>query len=66
VDGISYVQGAEHLAPGTIVDAVIEGIDDDVDFRATLLRVVSSTERRAAPRARSLPVMGSTIGSFGR
>jgi ribosomal protein S12 methylthiotransferase len=66
VDGISYIHGADTLAPGTIVDAVIEGIDDDVDFRAALLRVVSSTERRAAPRARSLPVVGTTIGSFGR
>src|SRR4051812_16022959 len=42
VDGIAYVQGAEHLAPGTIVDAVIEGVEDDVDFRATLLRVVDA------------------------
>ncbi|MDB4879612.1 MAG: hypothetical protein JWL60_1058 [Gemmatimonadetes bacterium] len=66
VDGISYVDGADTLAPGTIVDAVIEGVEDDVDFRATLLRVVDSTERRAVPRTRSLPVMGSTIGSFGR
>jgi ribosomal protein S12 methylthiotransferase len=66
VDGIAYVQGAESLAPGTIVDAVIEGIEDDVDFRATLLRVVHSAERRAVPRARSLPVVGATIGSFGR
>jgi ribosomal protein S12 methylthiotransferase len=66
VDGIAYVQGAEILAPGTIVDAVIEGIEDDVDFRATLLRVVDSTERRAVPRTRRLPVMGTTIGSFGR
>jgi ribosomal protein S12 methylthiotransferase len=66
VDGIAYVQGAESLAPGTIVDAVIEGIEDDVDFRATLLRVVDSAERRAVPRARSLPVVGATIGSFGR
>jgi ribosomal protein S12 methylthiotransferase len=66
VDGIAYVHGAEALAPGTIVDAVIEGIEDDVDFRATVLRVIDSTERRAVPRTRSLPVMGSTIGSFGR
>jgi ribosomal protein S12 methylthiotransferase len=66
VDGIAYVQGAEHLAPGTIVDAVVEGIEDDVDFRATLLRVVDSTERRRVPRTRSLPVMSTTIGSFGR
>ncbi len=66
VDGIAYIHGADALAPGTIVDAVIEGIEDDVDFRATLLRVVDSNERRAVPRARSLPVMSTTIGSFGR
>ena len=66
VDGIAYVQGAEGLAPGSIIDAVIEGVEDDVDFRATLLRVVDSTERRAVPRTRSLPVMSTSIGSFGR
>jgi ribosomal protein S12 methylthiotransferase len=65
VDGIAYVQGAEELAPGTIVDAVIEGIEDDVDFRATLLRVLDAP--MAPPkRVRSLPVMGTSIGSFGR
>ena len=65
VDGIAYVQGAAHLPPGTIVDAVIEGIEDDVDFNATLLRVVDSV---GAPptRVRSLPVMATSIGSFGR
>ena len=66
VDGIAYVRGADGLAPGTIVDAVLEGIEDDVDFRATLLRIVDSNERRAVPRARRLPVMATTIGSFGR
>ena len=66
VDGIAFVQGAESLAPGTIVDAVIEGVEDDVDFRATVLRVVDAVERRKVPRTRNLPVMGSTIGSFGR
>jgi ribosomal protein S12 methylthiotransferase len=65
VDGIAYVQGAEDLAPGTIVDAVIEGIEDDVDFRATLLRVIDAAG--TPPRqARSLPVMSTSIGSFGR
>jgi hypothetical protein len=44
----------------------VEGIEDDVDFRATLLRVVDRVERRAAPRTRALPVVGATIGSFGR
>ena len=65
VDGIAYVQGAEQLAPGTIVDAVIEGVEDDVDFRATLLRVVNAM---AAPakRVRALPMMPVTMGSFGR
>ncbi len=65
VDGIAYVQGAELLAPGTIVDAVIEGIEEDIDVRATLLRVVDAP---AAPptRVRALPVMGTSIGSFGR
>jgi len=66
VDGIAFVQGAEALAPGTIVDAVIEGVEDDVDFRATLLRVVDANERRAVPRSRMLPVVSSSIGSFGR
>ena len=66
VDGIAYIQGAEALAPGSIVDAVIEGVEDDVDFRATLLRVVDSAERRATPRTRSLPMLNTTIGSFGR
>jgi ribosomal protein S12 methylthiotransferase len=66
VDGIAYVDGAERLAPGTIIDAVIEGVEDDVDFRATLLRVVDSTAHRVVPRTRNLPVMSSSIGSFGR
>jgi ribosomal protein S12 methylthiotransferase len=65
VDGIAFVQGAEHLVPGTIIDAVIEGIEDDVDFTATLLRVIDAA---GAPpkRARSLPMLSTSIGSFGR
>ena len=65
VDGIAHVQGAEHLAPGTIVDAVVEGIEDDVDFNATLLRIIDVA---GAPprRVRSLPVIATSIGSFGR
>jgi ribosomal protein S12 methylthiotransferase len=66
VDGIAYLQGAESLAPGTIVDAVIEGIEDDVDFRATVLRVADAPVVARAIRTRALPVMSTTIGSFGR
>ncbi len=65
VDGIAYLQGADALRPGTIVDAVIEGVEEDVDFRATVLRVVDAPET-APPKRRTLPMIGSTIGSFGR
>ena len=66
VDGIAYIHGAESLPPGTIVDAVIEGIEDDVDFRATLLRVVSGPATAPRRPARALPLLATTIGSFGR
>jgi hypothetical protein len=65
VDGVTLLDGAEALEPGTIVDAVIEGVEEDVDFRATLLRVVDRPSA-FAPRARALPVIGTSIGSFGR
>jgi ribosomal protein S12 methylthiotransferase len=65
VDGIAYVAGAGALVAGTIVDATIVAVEEDVDFRATLQRVVDAA---AAPvrRSRALPMMASTIGSFGR
>jgi ribosomal protein S12 methylthiotransferase len=66
VDGIAYVQGADTLRPGTIVDAVIEGVEDDVDFRATVLRVVDVPGAAPVRAARSLPMMSTSIGSFGR
>jgi ribosomal protein S12 methylthiotransferase len=66
VDGITVLQGAERLAPGTIVDAVIESVEDDVDFRATLLNVVSAPSATVRRPARTLPLVATTIGSFGR
>jgi ribosomal protein S12 methylthiotransferase len=66
VDGVTYLDGAGSLAPGTIVDAVIEGVEEDVDFRASLLRVVDRAGALETPRRRALPVMSATIGSFGR
>jgi ribosomal protein S12 methylthiotransferase len=66
VDGITYIGGAESLAPGTIVDAVIEGVEDDVDFRAALLRVVDAPRPLTTRRVRALPMLATTIGSFGR
>ena len=66
VDGVTLLDGAESLEPGTIVDAVIEGVEEDVDFRATLLRIVDRVGAPLAPRVRSLPVVNASIGSFGR
>lgn len=64
IDGVTYVSGAEGVAPGTFIDVRLDDVIDDVDFAATLVGVVSSPTAR--PRAtRALPVLGS-IGSFGR
>jgi len=61
--GVARLVGTE---VGTIVDAVIESIEDDVDFRATVLRVVDAPSATPVRASRSLPVTSATIGSFGR
>ncbi|HWE42843.1 MAG TPA: 30S ribosomal protein S12 methylthiotransferase RimO [Gemmatimonadaceae bacterium] len=64
VDGITRVRTG--AAAGTILEVRIEGVENDYDFEATALRVVSApatTERRAG---RALPMLATTIGSFGR
>jgi ribosomal protein S12 methylthiotransferase len=66
VDGIAYLAGAETLAPGTIVEARIEHVEDDVDFRATLTRVADAPQALRQRRPRALPMLATTIGSFGR
>ena len=63
IDGVTYLSG--DAPPGTLTEVRIDGVVDDVDFDATLLRVVAP----AGPPAwtpRRLPVVASTIGSFGR
>ena len=65
VDGIACVDGAASLAPGTIVEARIDHVEDDIDFRATLMRVLDAPQP-AKRRTRALPMLATTIGSFGR
>jgi ribosomal protein S12 methylthiotransferase len=65
VDGVTYVHGAEGVAPGTFLDVRLDEIIEDVDFSATLMRVVDAPAAATRRPARALPVMGS-IGSFGR
>jgi ribosomal protein S12 methylthiotransferase len=66
VDGIAWIAGADSLAPGTIIDARIDQVEEDVDFRATLIRVADAPPPAAKRRARALPMLATTIGSFGR
>ena len=69
IDGITALvgDGADTLAPGTIVEAEILDVVDDYDFAARLVRVTDAPA--LAPRAgRRLPMMpaSTTVGRFGR
>ncbi len=65
VDGVTRVAGA--LAPGALVDVRLDAVEDDYDFRATLVRVLDEGPGSVQATRRSLPVMaGVTAGSFGR
>ena len=67
IDGVTYVDGADaDVVPGTFVDVTLDEVVEDVDFSATIERVVSAPTSVAPVRhARTLTVLGS-IGSFGR
>ena len=66
VDGIASLEGADTLAPGTIVEARIDAVVDDVDFHCTLTRVIDAPQPAVTRRTRALPMLATTIGSFGR
>jgi len=66
IDGVTRISSrGVVLRPGTLVDVRIEEVVDDYDFTASLERVISTPGAR--PRqTRALPVMATTVGSFGR
>jgi ribosomal protein S12 methylthiotransferase len=66
VDGIAAIAGAASLAPGTIVEARVDAVVDDVDFQCTLTRILDAPAPAAKRRTRALPMLATTIGSFGR
>ena len=68
VDGVTWVEGGdESLVPGTLIEVRLDDVVDDYDFAASLVRVVSAPTTGRAPAARrALPVVGHSIGSFGR
>ena len=66
IDGITRLAGGQRsLRPGALVDVSLDSVTDDYDFTASLVRVVSAPAA-AERRARALPVMVSSVGSYGR
>jgi ribosomal protein S12 methylthiotransferase len=65
VDGVTWV--ATDAPPGSFVEARIDAVVDDYDFAATALRVLHvPVTARPERRSRALPMMATTIGSYGR
>ncbi|HEY4218484.1 MAG TPA: 30S ribosomal protein S12 methylthiotransferase RimO [Gemmatimonadaceae bacterium] len=64
IDGVTYVTSAAGIAPGTLIDVLLDEVVEDVDFAATFVGVVSAPA--AAPRVRRVLPMLASIGSFGR
>jgi ribosomal protein S12 methylthiotransferase len=64
IDGVTYVSGAEGVAPGTFIDVALDDVVEDVDFAATFCATVSVPT--GAPRARRMLPTLASIGSFGR
>lgn len=65
VDGVTFLD--EVHAPGTLAEVAVAEVVDDYDFKASMVRVISTD---AAPRVvqarRSLPMAAITVGSYGR
>ena len=67
IDGIVFLD--RDATPGSFVECRMDAVEDDYDFRATVLRVMDEAGGRRVPdRARRiLPIAAATtIGSFGR
>jgi len=62
IDGVVLI--AAPLAAGRFADVMIDRVEDDYDFRATLLGGVEAVP--PTRRSWALPVTTATIGSFGR
>jgi len=66
IDGVTWLDGADELTPGTIVQVRAESVVDDYDFAARVecVEIPATGEVVRRPR-RSLP-LATTVGSFGR
>jgi len=65
IDGVTFLD--EKYAPGTLLEVIPREVVDDYDFSAETIRVISAPvgDIRASLR-RQLPLVSTTIGSFGR
>ncbi|MEO7368565.1 MAG: 30S ribosomal protein S12 methylthiotransferase RimO [Gemmatimonadaceae bacterium] len=65
VDGVTFLD--EVHAPGTLTEVAVAEVVDDYDFKASMVRIISS---EGAPKPvsarRSLPMAAITVGSYGR
>lgn len=66
IDGLTWIH--TDAPAGSIIEAEVDEVVDDYDFIATArgILVPAHVATAAAPRSRALPMMASTMGSFGR
>ena len=66
IDGITSLD--ESLSPGSFVDVAVEEVVEDYDFRASVVRAIEpALPAQASRRSQmALPVLQTTIGSYGR
>lgn len=65
IDGLTYFDGPDGARAGDLVEVRVDEIVDDYDFRVTPLRIVSRAER-PKQGGRRLPLVATTIGSYGK
>ncbi|HJU74968.1 MAG TPA: 30S ribosomal protein S12 methylthiotransferase RimO [Gemmatimonadaceae bacterium] len=63
IDGVTWLDDAHGIAPGTLVEVIPHTVDD-FDFEGTIARVTQPAT--GSRRQRVLPLAEGTIGSFGR
>ena len=66
IDGLTWID--TDAPAGSLVEVEVTAVVDDYDFEATPIRVVALPPSASAdaPRSRALPLVSTTIGSFGR
>ncbi len=66
IDGVTWLDGADELTPGTIVQVRADAVVDDYDFAASVARVAIPAVGTVAQRPRRSLPLATTVGSFGR